>query len=258
MTESAQGISRSSSHGVAKRFSLQDSILFKHLDWAIKESIRFDGWNEFIHHVEEQLPFRAQATRKRSLSVIAQAFPNRSLDSLPALAWRRYQDDRLLNDLSRATLLLEWPPGLGRFVSVWLTSLQPGSPVTDELRDSFLATEPLLHDPRERLLSTMRALGFLRQVGRGRYVVAERLMSRTAFWLMLLHRFAPEPSTVPVADVLADPFWRYLGGREERDVREAMAAAERGGLLRHERVDQLDQIATRLSLAETLDLRVRL
>jgi hypothetical protein len=61
-----------------------------------------------------------------------------------------------------------------------------------------------------------------------------------------------------VESTLADPFWRYLGGRQEREVRDTLVVAERAGLLRHEHVDQLDQVATRLSLTETLDRRVRL
>src|SRR5262249_9179421 len=159
-----------------RQFQLQIPIVLKYLDWSVKESVRYTSWDQFALHTQQNLPFAAAATRQRSWSVIAHAFPNRSLNSLPARAWRRYRADRLLKDLVAATLLLSWPPDIGHFVAVWLSRLVPGTSVTRELRDAFLVAEPLVADTQDRLFATFWHLGFLRRVGRRQYVVAERQM----------------------------------------------------------------------------------
>jgi hypothetical protein len=109
----------------------------------------------------------------------------------------------LLRDIAYACLLLSWPSPIGHFITIWLPTVHQRSAITEDFRENFLAAEPLVHDPRHRLFTCMQELGFLRQLGRGQYIVAERQMSPTAFWLMLLDRFAPEPAIVDVAAVLA-------------------------------------------------------
>jgi hypothetical protein len=78
--------------------------------------------------------------------------------------------------------------------------------------------------------------------------------------LILLHaRLAPTPRIVRVSDLLAAPWWRYLGYRSAEDVRTTLRAAERAGLIaRYSIVDELEQVTTRYSFDDFLSNALRL
>ena len=89
--------------------------------------------------------------------------------------------------------------------------------------------------------------------------VAAPHFDQTAFLLLLHAELAPAPRTVTVAEILAHPFWRCLGGRDPQQVRDALAAAAAAGAIdRYIHVDQLEQATTRFTLEELLDRKVRL
>jgi hypothetical protein len=105
----------------------------------------------------------------------------------------------------------------------------------------------------------MRDLGFLRFIRKKPPLVEATELPETAFLLLLHHHFAKEPATVPVGDVLAHPFWRYLGGREEAEVRTALTLGAAKDLLgRYAVVDHLEQVTTRFSMTELLDRQATL
>ncbi len=78
--------------------------------------------------------------------------------------------------------------------------------------------------------------------------------------MILLHaRLAPTPRIVRVSDLLAEPFWRYLGLRQPDEVRTILHDADAAGLLaRYSTVDQLEQVTTRYTLEEYLGRALRL
>ena len=78
--------------------------------------------------------------------------------------------------------------------------------------------------------------------------------------LILLHaRLATTPRIVRISDLLAAPWWRYLGYRSAAEVRATLRDAERAGLIaRYSIVDDLEQITTRYSLDDYLDNALRL
>jgi hypothetical protein len=241
----------------SSRYNIQEPIYLRTFPWAIQQSVQFTTWEDFVAFLLENLPYSSSTTRQRAIAELRPIFEGGRLDAFAARVWRAYQDDQLLFDVIRAEWLSTMPPALGRFWIEHISKLEAGCIVTETDRADFLAAEPRLHDPIKRLLRVYASLGFLRKEG-GHYVVVHRPLPKTAFLLCLMHRFAPEPSTVHVRQVLEHPFWRYLGGRDESEVRRAIADAEAAGFVRHERVDQLDQITTRFSLEQCLERRVRL
>jgi hypothetical protein len=77
--------------------------------------------------------------------------------------------------------------------------------------------------------------------------------------ILIHHLFALTPRIVTLRDILADPFWRYLGFRQEETVRRTLHEANAGGLIAaYATVDQLEQITTRYTLDEWLEGRLQL
>lgn len=241
---------------LARRFTVQEPV-FHVLPWVVKESSRYQSIGEFKEHLAESLPWGSAAMRRRFTPEVLRIFRDGDLDSLVTRVWDSYQDEGLLQEIIRVEWLSHTPPQLGRFVTDWLPRFAPGESVGEEARQAFLAAEPTLHDPNRRLLKTIERLGFLRKEGR-EFVVARLAMPRTAFFLSLLDRLAPARNTVQIGRIIADPFWRYLGGRDEAEVRRVLTEAEAASLLRQERVDQLDQVTPRIALSEALKRKVRL
>ena len=239
------------------RYNIQEPIYLRAFPWAIQQSRAFATWDDFAAFLREYLPFNASTTRQRAIVEMRPIFENGRIDAFVTRVWRAYEDESLLLDVIRAEWLSTVSPAMGRFWIERLSTMAAGSIITEEDRAAFLAEEPRLNDPIKRLLRVYASLGFLRKEGRG-YAVIHCTLPKTAFMLCLLHRFAPQPATVSMSRILSDPFWRYLGGRDETEVRRAIAEAEALSYVRHERVDQLDQITTRLSLDEFLKRKARL
>jgi hypothetical protein len=239
------------------RYNVQDPIYLRNFPWAVQHSVGFRDWDEFVRYLLENLPFSSTTTRQRAVGEIHKIFDGSIADALVVRIWKAYEDEHLLTDVIRTKWLSAVPEALGRFCTEWLPKFEVGRPVTDADRSEFLAAEPGLYDPRRRLLRVYATLGFLRKDGK-HFVVSHQSLPKTAFILCLFDRFAQQPGTVSVRRILDDAFWRYLGGRHESDVRRSIDDAELAGLVRHEQVDQLDQITTRASLSDLLQRRVRL
>ena len=78
--------------------------------------------------------------------------------------------------------------------------------------------------------------------------------------LILLHaRLAPTPRIVRLSDLLAEPFWRYLGLRHRtRYVRSSTMHMQPGCWRAYSTVDQLEQVTTRYTMDEYLGRALRL
>lgn len=109
-----------------------------------------------------------------------------------------------------------------------------------------------------RLGKAIRRLGFVTWE-RQRNIVTQMRPARTALLLLVHYLFAPTPRIVTVQDILAEPFWKYLGFRAEEDVRNALHEANARDLIaRYAIVEQLEQITTRYTLEQCLEQRIRL
>ena len=93
---------------------------------AIKDSVNFTDFEAFYNHLLENLPQNSPETRKRYTSLVVRwLFPDRKLGGLLPRAWQSYQDDQLLLELARVTVL-EIEPVIARFVTTVIQSMPVG------------------------------------------------------------------------------------------------------------------------------------
>jgi hypothetical protein len=227
---------------------------------AVKDSLQFTDFDAFYRHMEDNLPQNSPETRRRYASLVTRwFFPDRALDSLPARAWRAYGDDHLLLELTRVTVQ-DAEPVIARFVTEVLQPLPPGENFDATIARDFITSMygAYKQNSYTRLLTTTRHLGFLERRGYG-WAVAPVSPPRDALLILFHARLAPTPRIVRLADLLVDPFWRYLGLRHPDEVRAILHDAHAAGLLaRYSIVDQLEQVTTRYTFDEYLERAVRL
>lgn len=222
----------------------------------------YDSWELLRPDLFDSLPYNSETTKRTLGAELARwALDQRNFPSLAVQVWRSYSDPVLLQDILRERYLKANPIS-GAFVTRVLNNIPSGSPLPIDALQSHLAAENVQEKaiPKgiERLRATMRQLGFLLTNRRKPHVVLETTLPETAFLLLLHYYFAQEVTTVPVHAILAHPFWRYLGGREESQVRAYLERATANDVLaRYAVVDQLDQITTRFSFEEFLNHRVQ-
>ena len=112
----------------------------------------------------------------------------------------------------------------------------------------------------QRLKSNLMRLGVLeRRPGEDDELVALN-PSKTSLLLLTHHIFASaEPRTIELRNLLANPFWKYLGFKREDEVRAVFREADAAGCIgKYVVADQLDQVTTCLTLDAFLSKRVRL
>lgn len=239
--------------------------MIQELPWAqtlqaIKDSARFGDFATFRAHVEATLPYNSASTRERyAQTIVKYFFPETSLNILPRQAWLAYRDDQVLEDLTRHQFLTQ-EPTVAHFLITRLVPMPPGSVLGHDVLTEFIQEV----DPKgrskmvERLGQAIRRLGFVVRE-RQQDVAAQLHPSRTAFLILLHHLFAPTPRIVTLSDILADPFWQYLGLREADEIRRILHEANAQGLIAgYATIDQLEQITTRYPLSEWFDQRMQL
>lgn len=227
---------------------------------AIKDSLDFSDFDAFYQHVLHSLPQNSPETRRRYASLVTRwFFPERTLGGLLPRVWAAYRDEALLLELVRVTTL-ETEPVIAGFVTDIVYATPPGQ-VFDLAfaRDFIVATYGTYkEDSYKRLHLTARQLGFLARHDSD--MLVPWMPTPANGLLILLHaRLAPTPRIVRIADLLAAPWWRYLGYRSAAEVRATLREAERTGLIaRYSIVDELEQITTRYSFEDYLDNALRL
>jgi len=102
-------------------------------------------------------------------------------------------------------------------------------------------------------------LGLLERVGSEEDRLVSVNPSKTSLLLLTHHVFAPKGMrTVELKRIWADPFWKYLGFKNQDVVRAIYREADATGILgKYVVADQLEQITTRWSLDEFLQNKAR-
>ena len=242
-----------------QRFTVQDCTYRQGL-LAVQMASQFESWEALRSELEEALPFNSAQTRRRYVSQLFRwALDGGNLRSIGVCVWHSYREEEVVNHILRDRYLTA-NPVLGRFVSNTLTNIPPGTELDVDSLERHLVAEQVsaLDTSLGKLKLTMRDMGFVRKVDR-EYVVIETFLPKTAFLILLHYNLAPEPTTIPMSQVIEHPFWRYLGGRREVEVRATLSQAAAGDFIsRYATVDSLEQITTRFSLKELLQQQVRL
>ena len=244
-----------------RRFTVQNCT-YNHGLLAVQTAAedKYECWDELRPRLEEDIPFNSLTTRKRRVrSLFRWAFQGGDLNSLGVKVWRAYRDEDLTRQVLRERYLDAYPI-LGRFVSSIIASLPAGSELHFDTTKDYLSHAQVgaLKDSISKLRSTMRDMGFIYKFGT-KYLVSETLLPGTSFLILLHYHLARQPDTIPVQEIVGNPFWQYLGGTEVSEVRSALShAAANDAISRYATVDSLEQVSTRFSLDEFLERRVKL
>ncbi len=209
-----------------------------------------------------QLPQNSLETRTRyAQSVLKWFFPD-GLSSLVPRVAACYRDETLTADVLRCCYLMA-EPIVGACVAESLFPLEVGMRVPAQYLDHFLR-DHLGEEPpgrtRERLKSNLMRLGFLGRA-RGQLDQLRPLSPAPTATLVLLHHLFARvgPRTIEMRNLLAHPFWKYLGYKSPDEVRKVLRAADLAGLVgKYVVADQLEQVTTCFSLDELLARRARL
>jgi hypothetical protein len=228
---------------------------------AIKDSVGFADFEAFYRHLLESLPQNSPGTRRRYASLVVRwLFPERKPGGILPRAWQAYRDDQLLLELARVTVL-EVEPVIAQFVTEVIQSMPVGQDFDQAQARDFITSiyGAFKKDSYDRLLVSTRQLGFLERLNSKSWGVAAVPPPADALVILLHARLAPTPRIVRVSDLLAEPFWRYLGLRQPDEVRAILHNAHAAGLLaRYSIADQLEQVTTRYTLEEYLGRALRL
>ena len=242
-----------------RRLTVQNST-YTHGLTAVKMAVEYETLDDLRPNLEEALPYNSSATRNRYGSrIVGWTFAEGGLNSIGVKAWRAYGDEELVNQILKERYLV-YHSAVGGFVLDDFVGMPPGSGFLSDAVKNYLARENVgaPSDSLSALRLTLRDLGFIRKEGR-KYAVCETALPYTAFLVLLHHHLTPEPASVSVSEIIAHPFWRYLGGRDESEVRAALSnAAAADAISRYAAVDGLEQVSTRFSLQEILQRRTRL
>ena len=227
---------------------------------VIKSSLRYGSFERFYAHLQESLPQNSVATRERYARYICKRFfPDRQLDQIGIRVWRAYRDEGLLEEVMRYQFLAR-EPLIADFLTRKVLTLVPGLTLPTEVFQSYV--EQTFGKPLEKAADRIRQalvqIGFLAREHR-RLVVRALPKPKTTLLILTHYLFAPTPQTVELRELLANPFWRYLGVREAETVRGILKEADASGLIaKYIKSDQLEQITTRYSFDALLEQRIKL
>lgn len=248
----------------ATAYSLQ-SVAWETGLQAIRDSDQFETFTLFAEYLKQGVRLNSETTRSRYANLlIKRLFPEKSLDGLNPRTWRAYHDESLLLELARFTTL-EAEPVIAEFAVQQLLPMTPGDALdTGTLRDYISATYGTFKpDSYRRLQQAVQHMGFVTRT-KNSWVVREIPRPTNSFLILLHARFAPTPRIVRLDHILAKPdnaggpFWKLLGIRSEKTVREILRDAEAVGLIaKYVTVDQLEQITTRYSFEDYLNQKHR-
>lgn len=238
--------------------------------WVAQHAPEFEDRAALMAYLREHLPYSARSVRDRYANEIARlSYEDDGVFSLPRAVWLAYGDEALLQRVLIALWLLRIP-SLQRFIVEEVASTPAGERLSHERLQAFVERYDIggsIKQNHERIPRWLAVAGLVersRVTGPGSQNAAKQMrvaappFDATAFLILLHSSLAPTPRTVTVESILEHPFWRCLGGREARQVREALVAAEaKGGIDRYTRVDQLEQVTTRYSLGQLLERKVR-
>ncbi|MCY2987033.1 MAG: hypothetical protein NTY19_04095 [Planctomycetota bacterium] len=237
-------------------------LRFQEAVLAVKESANCQDLKELQTRLIASFHQNSQETRLRYARFVLHWFFPDGFDGVARRTWTAYQDDKILTDVLRY-LYLQHEPVMGACVAECLFPLEIGmrlpSTVFDRFLSGYFGGDPA-KKTTQRLKSNLKFLGILER-SRG---AGDRLTSpgpsKTSLLILTHHIFAPtEPRTIELHNLLANPFWKYLGFKSEDEVRRILREADASGFVgKYVVADQLEQVTTCLTIEELLAKKARL
>ncbi len=229
---------------------------------AVKESAACRDLVELKARLVFRLGQNSQETRLRYSRFLIRWFFFDGLDGIARKTWIAYQDEKILTDILRY-LYLAHEPVMGTCVADCLFPIELGMRVPASLFDRFLNVYyggEQTKKTAQRLKSNLMRLGVLeRNPGEEDRLVAQN-PAKTSLLLLTHYIFASaEPRTIELRNLLANPFWKYIGLKSEDEVRTLFREADVAGYIgKYVVADQLEQVTTCLTLDTLLAKRLRL
>jgi len=229
---------------------------------AVKESTACRDLKELQACLVSRLGQNSQETRLRYARFVIRWFFAGGLDGIARKTWIAYQDERILTDILRY-LYLAHEPVMGACMAECLFPVEVGMRVPASLFDRFLFNYyggAQTKKTTQRLKSNLLRLGVLdRDTGEDYKLVALN-PTKTSLLVLTHYIFAStEPRTIELKNLLVRPFWKYLGFKQEDEVRTIFREADAAGCIgKYVVADQLEQLTTCLTLEAFLSKKVRL
>jgi hypothetical protein len=241
--------------------TLQDVLLPEGL-LALKLAQEVKSPEELQDLLVKRLGQNSIETRRRYAQSIGRWFFPDGLTGLLPRAWHAYQDEAIALDLLRWSYLHQ-EPIMGGCVAEALFPCETGLAMPATYFDKFLHDhlgEAAPEKTRERLKSNLKKIGFLERAKGKPDRPLPVVTQKTSFLILLHHLFAAKAvRTVELKNLLANPFWKYLGHKSEDAVRAVLREADAAGLVgKYVVADQLEQVTTCFTLDEFLERRARL
>jgi hypothetical protein len=242
--------------------------IVQHVLWdesvaMVKASVDYRDFAQFAAAAVEMLPQNSEGVRKKYVSYIARRFfPHGELRQFAPLVWKAYRDEGLLREAMQLQFLAAEPVVAG-FHRAYVHPRRGGEVIPEGVLQEYCAAlyGARAKDSRQAVREAIVSLGLATPLrGQKGWMRAASQASGPMF-LLAFHLFLAQtpPAVVPVADVLAHPFWKLLDVPDERQVLHWLSAAAQQGLVaRLVQADQLHQVTTCLSLMELLKRKVRL
>ncbi len=247
-------------HGREQK-TLQDALLVEGL-LALRLSQEVHSTEELHETLVKRLGQNSMETRRRYAHSIERWFFPDGLNGLLPRVWRAYQEETIAMDLLRWSYLNQ-EPIMGQCVAEALFPCETGLVIPATYFDKFLQDhlgEPASEKTRKRLKTNLKKLGFLDRPKGNPDRLLPVATQKTSFLILVHHLFAAKAvRTVELRNLLANPFWRYLGYKSEDAVRALLREADASGLLgKYVVADQLEQVTTCFTLNELLGRKLRL
>jgi len=227
---------------------------------AVKLSTEFTDFTQFRKEFERSMHYNSSYVRIRNAcSIIRWFFPSHSLENLLTKVWTFYKNDTILKEMMRYAYLSR-EPAAAEFVVRYILPLDPGTPIeVDYLRDFLLKKYSVVkRDPLESLRGACKHLGFIYSEKK-KMTISQISTPKTSLLILTHYLLAPTPRTVTIKNVLSNPFWQYLGVREQETVRKVFREADaKGAITKYIMADQLEQVTTRYSFDEFVQRKVQL
>jgi hypothetical protein len=229
---------------------------------AVKEAADCRDVKELKNRLISQLGQNSEATRIRYARFLLRWFFPDGLNGIARKTWLAYQDDRILTDILRY-LYLAHEPVMGACISECLFPIESGMRVPAPVFDRFLSSYyggGQTKKTKQRLKSNLMRLGVLERCPGQDDKLLPLNPSKTSVLLLTHYIFAcSEPRTIELRNMLANPFWKYLGLRREDDLRAIFREADAAGYVgKYVVADQLEQLTTCLTLDDFLFNKTRL
>jgi hypothetical protein len=247
--------------GARKLRNLNDTLLPEGL-LAVKLASELSTVVQLREQLAQKFPQNSEETRVRYARYVLRWFFPQGFDSLPRRVWMAYGEEAIEWDILRYFYLAA-EPIMAATVADALFPLEEGMEVPSAYIDRFLLNhlgEQPTEKTRTRLKTNLMRLGFLARSRGHPDRVSPVAPTKTGFLILVHHLFAPEtPRTLELRNILANPFWKYIGLKSEDGVRGVLRAIQAAGLVaKYVVADQLEQVTTCLTLDEILARRARL